>query len=302
MNVIFKSEVNPENNERNPVAVFPECKEMGNTQTVLCYSHEGQHSSGELSYFKNLPLSSKKEYEPLLKELKSIGYDNLTIIEDFDMTPEQIKHKEDFINISIIADKVLDFMKENSFQEREKWCIMQDFEIANKQCPMNLEMLKDPEHIETLVHDYFGIYNNLHGRNSGNPVLDENFLPRSAYRKETLEIAGLLDDFFNSEKINFSKNECLMFAEEIDYEDFTTKKEGNEIIFANPNVPEENVSWKFQNTPSGRHDFVKDLLQTHKDFSHKNHNDDRLKEVLKRTSTELKQVQKKKEPDYEIGR
>lgn len=54
-------------------AVFPEHKESENT--LLGYSHIGQHSEIHLEYIKESREAEKHEYEDLYNELKSIGYD-----------------------------------------------------------------------------------------------------------------------------------------------------------------------------------------------------------------------------------
>lgn len=57
------------------VAVFPQLKRFnGYKYNVTCYSHVGQHSEGDKSYFENLSPASPEEYEPLKTELESIGY------------------------------------------------------------------------------------------------------------------------------------------------------------------------------------------------------------------------------------
>lgn len=44
----------------------------------MCYAHMGQHSEcyNNITHRKR---ASKEEYEPLLKELKAIGYENIII-------------------------------------------------------------------------------------------------------------------------------------------------------------------------------------------------------------------------------
>ena len=46
----------------------------------MCYAHVGQHSSYSLGWAKTQKDATKEEYSDLLKELISIGYDNLEII------------------------------------------------------------------------------------------------------------------------------------------------------------------------------------------------------------------------------
>lgn len=209
-------------------------------------------------------------------------------------TPEQIKQREDFKKISLIADKVIILAKEYGLPQREKFNIMMDFDVVNKICPLKLDRYLEEEHEESLLHDYAGIYRNL---DRVNLKLKDYYIPRLAYNEKELCIYDTVNSFFNQKKQHFSKNECLVFAEEVAYEDFTCKVNDNEIIFENPNVPEENVSWKFSNIPSGRRDFVKDLLNTHNDLHHHNNNDVVLKLVLEKLNKEIS-VKKNKDKDY----
>ena len=56
------------------VAVFPH--EDYNRFLVSCYAHIGQHSGCSLDYVrKGTSPATPEEYAPLLRELKSIGYD-----------------------------------------------------------------------------------------------------------------------------------------------------------------------------------------------------------------------------------
>jgi len=45
-----------------------------NIQLPDCYSHIGQHSICSIDWVKEQKPATKKQYEPLLKELQSIGY------------------------------------------------------------------------------------------------------------------------------------------------------------------------------------------------------------------------------------
>ncbi len=61
--------------DQSIMALFP--KDQWNdisTQTVTCYAHIGQHSACHLDYLKECTIARKEEYEPLQKELESIGY------------------------------------------------------------------------------------------------------------------------------------------------------------------------------------------------------------------------------------
>ena len=53
-------------------AVFVDEK---NTQLPDCYAHVGQHSICSIDWVKEQKPATKKQYEPLLKELQSIGYE-----------------------------------------------------------------------------------------------------------------------------------------------------------------------------------------------------------------------------------
>ena len=52
-------------------AVFVDEK---NTQFPDCYSHIGQHSICSKEWFSEQKTATKKQYKPLLQELKNIGY------------------------------------------------------------------------------------------------------------------------------------------------------------------------------------------------------------------------------------
>jgi len=69
--VIFQNEL---------VAMFP--KEQFNhwdTSTCMSYSHIGQHGEASKSLMR-CKAATKEQYEPLLKELIRIGYDDLKIM------------------------------------------------------------------------------------------------------------------------------------------------------------------------------------------------------------------------------
>lgn len=54
-------------------AVFLDSEFLENNYRVQCYAHIGQHSSGDISYFRNSTRPAKKEdYQSLLNELKDI--------------------------------------------------------------------------------------------------------------------------------------------------------------------------------------------------------------------------------------
>ena len=61
------------------IAFFPDnpWDQVGN---LTSYIHEGQHGAASQALFDELELATKKEYMPLLSELKNlVGYKNLII-------------------------------------------------------------------------------------------------------------------------------------------------------------------------------------------------------------------------------
>lgn len=82
--------------------------------------------------------------------------------------------------ISRIADKILSHLKEWNMATREKWQIMMDFDLVNKICPLDFNMLLNNE--ETLLHDYAGIC--LHfNRQTRDWTEGSFFVPRSAIKE-----------------------------------------------------------------------------------------------------------------------
>lgn len=61
--------------EKDLLAFFPHTDERGGFK--LSYSHVGQHSACHPEYVAESRLATPEEYEPLLRELVSIGYDVL---------------------------------------------------------------------------------------------------------------------------------------------------------------------------------------------------------------------------------
>ncbi len=101
-------------------------------------------------------------------------------------------------------------------------------------------------------------------------------------------IRKTISEFFNADKHYFSEEECDVFAEEVDYEGFTCSCKDGKIVFKNPFVTDEEVTWSFENTSEGRKLFVNDLLTTHKELRHNNENDKILTKILERLSEETK--------------
>ncbi len=63
-------------------AAFPNIKEGANT--ILSYSHIGQHSEADLGYVKSSKKATKEEYMPLYDELtKQVGYNLIVLNKDF---------------------------------------------------------------------------------------------------------------------------------------------------------------------------------------------------------------------------
>jgi hypothetical protein len=56
-------------------AYFPEEDYDKVEQFKACYAHVGQHSACHPKYLKQCKPATKEEAAPLLKELRSIGYD-----------------------------------------------------------------------------------------------------------------------------------------------------------------------------------------------------------------------------------
>ena len=64
-------------------AVFtrqPYNKNLYGFDMLNCYAHLGQHSGAHKDWVKECEPATKKEYIPLLAELKEIGYTDLKII------------------------------------------------------------------------------------------------------------------------------------------------------------------------------------------------------------------------------
>lgn len=77
LSVDFRLETYP-GGEVQPLAVF--VKVGGVSSYGQCYAHLGQHVDREPAYYKRLPKATKEQYESLLKELASIGYEITEIV------------------------------------------------------------------------------------------------------------------------------------------------------------------------------------------------------------------------------
>ena len=79
--VIFKME--PGYKTASPVAFFPEEPFNPSPYECTCYAHIGQHSSACTSYAAKLKPATLEQYAPLMRELESIGYENLKPVRKF---------------------------------------------------------------------------------------------------------------------------------------------------------------------------------------------------------------------------
>ncbi len=72
--VMFKDEL---------LALFPDEKYSNNPNdtSIMSYAHNGQHGAASKGLMK-LRYIKKSVYNPLLKELKSIGYDDLEVLNE----------------------------------------------------------------------------------------------------------------------------------------------------------------------------------------------------------------------------
>jgi len=66
------------------IAVFPAMAGDCNPYTTcLSYVHMGQHGVMAIDYMKDTSPANFQEYYPLMKELESIGYDDLQVAKRF---------------------------------------------------------------------------------------------------------------------------------------------------------------------------------------------------------------------------
>jgi hypothetical protein len=64
-------------------AFFPELAGDNNPYTMLCYAHIGQHSAAHEGYVVQGRNATPSEYNALLNELESVGYDDLNVVYRF---------------------------------------------------------------------------------------------------------------------------------------------------------------------------------------------------------------------------
>lgn len=70
------------------IAIFPQLPATNNIyQDCQSYMHIGQHSAADLQLAITTKPATPEEYAPLLKELQSIGYDDLRIA-------QRVTHKD----------------------------------------------------------------------------------------------------------------------------------------------------------------------------------------------------------------
>lgn len=92
--VIFKIE----KDGSAPYAVFPTLPGDMNPATMTCYARLGQHGTAHSAYVRKCRLATPEEYAPLLKELKSVGYDDLQI-------RKRLSHKDYLARVNAIYEK-----------------------------------------------------------------------------------------------------------------------------------------------------------------------------------------------------
>lgn len=63
------------------IALFPEEKTGTGDNFIMSYQHIGQHSDASPELIEDLTVPGCVDYDPLLQELVSIGYDDLEIID-----------------------------------------------------------------------------------------------------------------------------------------------------------------------------------------------------------------------------
>ena len=79
--VIFKME--GKGTDASPIAFFPEDPATYPGYTCTCYAHLGQHGSADTGYAGSLKPATLEQYTPLMRELESIGYENLKPVRKF---------------------------------------------------------------------------------------------------------------------------------------------------------------------------------------------------------------------------
>ena len=76
-------------------AIFPEISNDDMGYGVMTYSHIGQHSGGDPTYYYGRTVPAKpEEYADLLAELKSIGYDDLRVVKRMARGDFETRRKE----------------------------------------------------------------------------------------------------------------------------------------------------------------------------------------------------------------
>lgn len=65
--------------EGEVTAVFPQEPGSNDPRTLGVYAHVGQHGIGDMHWAADAKPATPEQYEPLLRELRAIGYDDLVI-------------------------------------------------------------------------------------------------------------------------------------------------------------------------------------------------------------------------------
>lgn len=105
-------------------AIFPTQIENNNGD-VMCYAHVGQHSVASMEWVNESTVNAtREEREDLLKELISIGYDDLIICDNKDIecwrnpTPYELKFGEGAIRYRSFKKWEIGYGKSNNLK---KW-------------------------------------------------------------------------------------------------------------------------------------------------------------------------------------
>lgn len=76
-------------------ALFPfELGQVRNPGTCSCYVHVGQHSWADVGYVNKTKPATRKQYLPLLKELRRIGYKNIRVLKRIPRTAWAVRSEQ----------------------------------------------------------------------------------------------------------------------------------------------------------------------------------------------------------------
>jgi hypothetical protein len=92
--VIFKLEGKGKGKDAAPIAFFPEEPSSSDPWFCVCYAHIGQHSGADPHYAASLRPATPEQYEPLLRELKGQGYNDLRIMRKFNSNDYQTRKEK----------------------------------------------------------------------------------------------------------------------------------------------------------------------------------------------------------------